>query len=143
MKQILINGNSTTIFFDEESTSEKICQWFNSRIADNDNIFNLNESYSCYCIEISEEELLITGDEDRVEVIINEITPIKLEIMKKEKQTLSIDDVSERLSLLNKYDIFGGSDCYDTGYIDEDKRDDGQWIKAKDIDNIIKALNTN
>ena len=70
MKAFELNGD--LFYFNDTVTANDICEWINMNFGE----FILNESNSCSCEKQSESTLLITGDEDYVEIDIFNITPI-------------------------------------------------------------------
>jgi hypothetical protein len=89
MKQLFINGEATTLFFDESSSFEFILGWVKKRVGSlGENIFNLSEQHSCSASGDEDGEILIRGDEDSLTITIETITPIK----DTEKETLTPKD---------------------------------------------------
>ena len=77
MKQLFINGNASTLFFSEKSSFDDIFEWIQERLfLDKTNLFNLNEQHSCSANNSFNSSIVISGDEDRVVITIEEITPI-------------------------------------------------------------------
>jgi hypothetical protein len=77
MKQLFINGNASTLFFSEKSSFDDIFEWVQERLfLDKTNLFNLNEQHSCSVNNSFNSSIVISGDEDRVVITIEEITPI-------------------------------------------------------------------
>jgi len=80
MKQLFINEKATTLFFETDISFDEIFQWiFKQVMFSESNIFNLSEKHSC-CLDNgnSENEVVISGDEDFVTITIEEITPVKI-----------------------------------------------------------------
>lgn len=76
MKQIFINGNSTTLFFSEKASFDDIFEWVQEQVMFSDtNIFCLNEQHSC-SVSNHIDGMCISGDEDLKTVTIETITPI-------------------------------------------------------------------
>jgi hypothetical protein len=76
MKQLFINGNATTLFFNKEASFDDIFEWVQEQVMfDSDNIFNLKEKYSC-SVSNSIDGMCISGDEDFIKVTIEDVTPI-------------------------------------------------------------------
>jgi len=75
MKTLLLNNRSTKLFF--KGSNEKITQW----VANHLDEFNLNETHSCN-VELWSNNIIIRGDEDFLELIIDKIKPINLKIKK-------------------------------------------------------------
>jgi len=76
MKQIFINGNSTTLFFSEKASFDDIFEWVQVQVMFSDtNIFCLNEQHSC-SVSNHIDGMCISGDEDLKTVTIETITPI-------------------------------------------------------------------
>ena len=77
MKQLFINGNATTLFFSAESNFVNVFEWvFESVLFSEDNLFNLNEKHSCSVTTTPQCEILISGDEDSIELTLEPIIPI-------------------------------------------------------------------
>ena len=77
MKQLFINGKASTLFFSEKSSFDDIFEWVQERLfLDKTNLFNLNEQHSCSVNNSFNSSIVISGDEDRVVITIEEITPI-------------------------------------------------------------------
>ena len=77
MKQLFINGNASTLFFSEKSSFDDVFEWVQERLfLDKTNLFNLNEQHSCSVNNSFNSSIVISGDEDRVVITIEEITPI-------------------------------------------------------------------
>tara|TARA_X000000368_G_C22438957_1_gene453825 strand:- start:125 stop:358 length:234 start_codon:yes stop_codon:yes gene_type:complete len=76
MKQIFINGNSTTLFFSEKASFDDIFEWVQEQVMFSDtNLFCLNEQHSC-SVSNHIDGMCISGDEDLKTVTIETITPI-------------------------------------------------------------------
>jgi len=77
MKQLFINGDATTIFFNSSVSLERILNWVEDEINFNisNNIFNLSEPQTCGA-DIEEGVITIWGDEDSLTLTIEEITPL-------------------------------------------------------------------
>ena len=69
MKQLIINGNKSHLFFKESIQNSKIAIWIN----DNLDRFDLNEAHSCEVSLVLSDKILIRGDEDRMELDIQSI----------------------------------------------------------------------
>lgn len=69
MKQLIINGNKSHLFFNESVANSKIAIWIN----DNLGRFDLSEEHTCEVSFVLFERILIRGDEDRVEIDIKSI----------------------------------------------------------------------
>jgi len=78
MKQLFYNGKATTMFFKNEDTIDKIAIWVSFRMNDSDNPFNLNERYSCRITDVIENIIFIRGDEDSLELLLEDIKPIDI-----------------------------------------------------------------
>ena len=77
MKQLFVNGNSTTLFFSEDASFDDIFEWIQEQaMFDPANIFLLNEQRSCSVSNSLNDYIHISGDEDWKLITINEITPI-------------------------------------------------------------------
>jgi len=77
MKQLFINGNASTLFFSKKSSFDDVFEWIQERLfLDKTNMFNLNEQHSCTVNNSFNSSIVISGDEDRVVITIEEITPI-------------------------------------------------------------------
>ena len=76
MKQLFINGNSTTLFFSEKASFDDIFEWVQEQVMFSDtNIFSLNEQRSC-SVSNAIDGMCISGDEDFKRVTIETMTPI-------------------------------------------------------------------
>ena len=76
MKQLFINGNTTTLFFSKDSSFDDIFEWVQEQaMFDSQNIFNLNEQHSC-SVSNSIDGMWISGDEDLTKITVKDITPI-------------------------------------------------------------------
>ncbi len=76
MKNLFINGNSTTLFFSEKASFDDIFEWVQEQVMFSDtNIFDLNEQHSC-SVSNHWDGMSISGDEDLKTVTIETITPI-------------------------------------------------------------------
>jgi hypothetical protein len=75
MKQLFINGNSTTIFFSEKASFDDMFEWVMEEVMFSEaNIFNLNEQHSCSVSNHFEDmSMSISGDEDSKIVTIESI----------------------------------------------------------------------
>lgn len=80
MRQLFRNGQATTLFFNDFTSMEGIVNWVKANVRDNSNLFNLNEAHSCSVCEGSGEvkSIIISGDEDEVELILETIIPVAL-----------------------------------------------------------------
>lgn len=78
MKQLFYNGNATTMFFKKEDTIDKIAIWISFRMSDSDNPFNLNERYSCRITDIVGNKIYVGGDEDSLELLLEDVKPIDI-----------------------------------------------------------------
>ena len=76
MKQLIFNGVESSLFFTPQSSIEEIISWVESSILSDEIGFELNEPHSCVVQPISDREILISGDEDLVVVLISDIIPI-------------------------------------------------------------------
>ncbi len=73
MRQLFINGEKSQMFFTNTINNGRILHW----IRENFSRFDLNEEHSCTAIaEIKENNFLIRGDEDRVELELKTVKPI-------------------------------------------------------------------
>ena len=77
MKQLFFNDKPTTLFFNQNEEIENICHWVNFNI----HLFELNEQNSCVAIISTDNEIVITGDEDLKVLTIEEITPINCNLI--------------------------------------------------------------
>ena len=76
MKQLFIDGNATTLFFNKETGFDDIFEWiWQDVLLNSSNTFNLNEQHSCSVVKRLD-GIWIKGDEDLKEITIEEITPI-------------------------------------------------------------------
>jgi len=76
MKNLFVNGNSTTLFFSEKASFDDIFEWVQEQVMFSDtNIFDLNEQHSC-SVSNHWDGMCISGDEDLKIVSIETITPI-------------------------------------------------------------------
>ena len=69
MKQLFINNECTTVFFSANASSEDIELWINLNL----DFFNLNEQHTAGAEVVSNNEFLITGDEDRLELTLEPV----------------------------------------------------------------------
>ena len=76
MKQLFINGTASTLFFSEKSSFDDIFEWIQERLFLDNHFLNLNEQHSCSANNSFNSSIVISGDEDRVVITIEEITPI-------------------------------------------------------------------
>lgn len=78
MKQLFVNGNATTLFFNKESSFNDIFEWVQEQVMFNpQNIFLLNEQHSCSVSNsIIENGMCISGDEDLKQITIEDVKPI-------------------------------------------------------------------
>ena len=77
MKQLFKSGNATTLFFEDETSLEDIRDWLSINIHTGNDMFNLNEAHTAK-VEIYGADILISGDEDLVEITLETITPVKI-----------------------------------------------------------------
>ena len=75
MKQLFKNETATTLFFEDETTLEDISDWISINIHTGNDIFNLNEAHSSK-VKIFDNVIIISGDEDWIEITLEKITPI-------------------------------------------------------------------
>jgi hypothetical protein len=77
MRQLIFNESETSLFFTPHSSIEEIITWLESSIlSDKIEGLRINELHSCSVHKISDMEILISGDEDLIEVEVRTITPI-------------------------------------------------------------------
>ena len=81
MKQLFINGNATTLFFNSSSTFDDVYKWIEKEVWTNErNPFNLNERTSCGVFKNApEREIWVSGDSDDVTLTFVLITPINVQ----------------------------------------------------------------
>ena len=77
MKQLFRSGNATTLFFKDETTLEDIRDWLSVNIHTGNDMFGLNEPHTA-TVKIYVDDILISGDEDFVEITFETITPIDI-----------------------------------------------------------------
>ena len=75
MKQLFLNGQPTTVFFNEERTLEEIVLWIEKQMEDTQNLFNLNEAHSCKVMLFYNTEIRIIGDEDYEAITLEKVVP--------------------------------------------------------------------
>lgn len=78
LRQLFVNGKATTMFFTD--STDLICEWFNDPLSSNieDHIPFLNEAWSCSATKGGENEITISGDEDLVELVLEEVKSVKI-----------------------------------------------------------------
>ena len=77
MQQIFINGNPSSLFFSDSATFDDIFEWVQEQVMFNrSNTFNLREQHSCSVSNSLNGSMIISGDEDRIEIRIMSIIPI-------------------------------------------------------------------
>ena len=77
MKRLVTNGKQTDFFFSDKSSFDDIFEWVSEQVMfGKDNIFNLNEQHSCSLSNGLEGSMNISGDEDLVQIKIEEVKPI-------------------------------------------------------------------
>lgn len=77
MKQLFKSRKATTLFFNDETSLEDIRDWLSVNIHTGNDMFALNEAHTVK-VEIYGTDILISGDEDLVEITFETITPIKI-----------------------------------------------------------------
>ena len=75
MNQLFLNGSATTLFFTLNIQDQRVLNQIELMVIDSTNIFNLNEAHSCG-VDLFQDTIVISGDEDYVEITFNAIIPI-------------------------------------------------------------------
>lgn len=76
MKQLFVNGNATSFFFNRESSFDDIFEWVQEQVMFNhQNVFDLNEPHSCN-VSNSVDEICISGDDDLKKIMVQDVKPI-------------------------------------------------------------------
>lgn len=78
MKRILVNDQAVDLFFNDEVTLDRLCEWINGKMCSFDSTFDyqfdLSEAHSCTSY-VSNGCVYINGDEDYKEVQFQYINP--------------------------------------------------------------------
>jgi len=76
MKQIFKSHRATTLFFNDNVSTQSIATWINSELITGCDLFGLNEAHSCRAKTINDDEIIISGDEDCLDLQIELVTVI-------------------------------------------------------------------
>lgn len=104
MKQLIVNDKHTRYFFKGDANIDKIVNWINGNLGLP--VFDLNEPHSVIVKKINDDTIEISGDEDFVDIKIENIEPEitenknimeKKTIKMKELEGLIIESVQEVL----------------------------------------------
>lgn len=73
MKRLVINGEPSELFFEENATQDEIFIWVAKQMLNKKNLFELNEQHSCSISCPAKNFISIYGDEDSMDIEIENI----------------------------------------------------------------------
>lgn len=77
MKQLFINKQATSIFFEDAATTEDVCSWLSINAHTGNDVIGLNEPHTAK-FDAEGVTIFVSGDEDYLEITLEYIIPIKL-----------------------------------------------------------------